>query len=106
MRTLNFIVEGQIIKPSPSCDFANLVPGTEGYLQAKFAFSSEWNGCTKVVEFRSKGIEREPQLLTNGETCAIPAKALKSKTFTIRVIGKNNDLKLTTNRLTVTQNGG
>ena len=39
MRTLKFIVEGQIIKQDPSCDFTNLVPGTEGYLRAEFSFS-------------------------------------------------------------------
>ena len=39
MRTLKFIVEGQIIKQDPNCDFSNLVPGTEGYLRAEFSFS-------------------------------------------------------------------
>lgn len=28
MRTLSFIVEGQIIKQNPECDFSNLIPGT------------------------------------------------------------------------------
>lgn len=28
MRTLSFIVDGQIIKQNPECDFGNLIPGT------------------------------------------------------------------------------
>lgn len=28
MRTLSFIVNGQIIKKNPECDFSNLIPGT------------------------------------------------------------------------------
>ena len=39
MRTLKFIVDGQILRQDPTCDFSNIVPGTEGYLIAEFAFS-------------------------------------------------------------------
>ena len=107
MRTLKFIVNGQIIEQDPNCDFANLVPGTDGYLQAEFAFSPEWDGCAKVAFFKSMlGVEYEPQALSNGRTCIIPADALKKKQFKVGVIGKNNKLKLKTNTVTVSQNGG
>ena len=39
MRTLKFVVDKQIIKQNPDCDFSGLVPGTDGYLQAEFSFS-------------------------------------------------------------------
>ena len=51
MRTLKFIVEGQIIRPDPSCDFSGLVPGSEGYLRAEFSFSKDWVNTIKVVSF-------------------------------------------------------
>lgn len=38
MRTLKFIVDEQIIRQDPNCDFSNLVPGSKGYLQAYFHF--------------------------------------------------------------------
>ena len=41
MRTLKFIVNGQIIKQDPKCDFSNLIPASEGYLVAEFSFSKE-----------------------------------------------------------------
>lgn len=28
MRTLSFIIDGQIIRKNPECDFNNLIPGT------------------------------------------------------------------------------
>ena len=107
MRTLNFIVDKQIIRQDPSCDFSGLIPGSEGYIQAKFSFSSEWINCTKVAAFYSLlGTEYEPQILKDGKTCIIPAEALKGRKFKIQVIGKDDELKLTTNKIVVNQNGG
>jgi hypothetical protein len=108
MRTLKFIVEDQIIKQDPSCNFDDLVPGTEGYLQAEFSFSAEWDEYVKVAAFYSMmGTEYEPQILKDGRTCIIPAEALKRKTFKVKVFGKAVGSKtMTTNRLEVIQNGG
>ena len=107
MRTLKFIVDNQIIKQDPACDFSNLVPGTEEYLQAEFSFSQEWKGCTKVAAFWSMlGKEYPAQVIKDGGTCMIPSEALKRRAFKIQVLGKNNQTKLTTNKLQINQNGG
>ena len=108
MRTLKFIVEGQTIKKDPACDFSGLVPGTDGYLQAEFSFSSEWDGCSKVAAFYSSmGAEFPAQVLYDGRTCTIPAEALKNRVFKVRVLGKkgNSKFKITTNKHEVKQNG-
>ena len=107
MRTLKFLVDKQIIKQDPSCDFDGLVPGTEGYLQSQFSFSPEWNGCAKVAAFWSvMGKEYPPQLLTDGATCIIPVEALKKQKFAVQVMGRRDDFKIITNKVTVSQNGG
>ena len=107
MRTLKFLVMGQIMKPDPSCDFDDLVPGTERYVRAEFLFSSDWDGYVKVAAFyNALGIEYKPELLTDGMTCIIPAEALKRRAFKIRIVGKKGDSRLTTNKVEVTQNGG
>lgn len=107
MRTLKFIVEGQVIKQDPKCDFTNLVPGTEGYLRAEFSFSSEWNKCAKVASFWSAtGDEYPPQALSDGRSCVIPAEAAKKYAFKIAVLGMGNGIKLTTNKVAVKQDGG
>jgi proteasome assembly chaperone (PAC2) family protein len=107
MRTLRFIVDGQLIKPDPNCDFSGLVPGTEGYLKAEFVFSPEWTGCAKVASFYSVlGEEFAPQVLVDGKSCIIPARALKNRIFKIKVLGKRNDYVIRTNKVEVNQNGG
>lgn len=110
MRTLRFIVDGQIISQDPDCDFDNLVPGSEGYLQAEFIFSPEWSGCAKVAAFWSvMGREYPPQVLKDGKSCMIPPEALKGRKFKVQVIGKRNNaaaLTITTDKVTVNQNGG
>lgn len=108
MRTLKFIVDGQILKHDPNCDFSGLVPGTSGYLQAEFTFSSEWNDCIRAVSFFSSlGAEYEPQPLKKGTTCMIPEEALKRRVFMIQVTGLGpEDKKLKTNKCVIYQNGG
>lgn len=107
MRTLKFIVDGQIIKQDPNCDFSGLVPGTEEYLRAEFDFSPEWRGCTKVAAFYSiMGKEYPAQVLEDGKTCTIPEEALRRRVFKVQVLGKSGDLKITTNKLAISQNGG
>ena len=107
MRTLKFVVEGQIIKQDPNCDFTNLVPGTEGYLRAEFSFSPEWKGCAKVASFWSAvGDEYPPQVLADGKSCLIPAEATQRYAFKVGVVGKSGMTRLTTNTVIVKQNGG
>lgn len=106
MRTLRFIVEGQIIKEDPSCDFSNLIPGTAGYLKAEFIFSKEWDDMVKVAAFWRNGHECPAQILKDGLSCIIPQEALTSRLFKIMILGKNKQTKLTTNKIEVVQNGG
>ena len=107
MRTLKFIVDGLILKPDPECNFSNLVPGTDGYLQVSFEFSQEWSDCDKVVGFWSAmGREYAPQKLSNENTCMVPSDALKRREFKMKVFGVRNGYKITTNKVTVSQNGG
>lgn len=107
MRILKFIVDDQIIKQDPNCDFDNLIPGSEGYLFAEFTFSPVWNGVVKVATFHSPmGREYPPQALEDGKTCMIPAEALKHRSFRVGVIGKKDNIKITTNKVAVRQNGG
>lgn len=107
MRTLKFHVEGQTVKFDPLCDFDGLVPGTESYVRAEFDFSRDWRPYTKFVSFRSAlGKEYETIRLRDGKSCMIPTEALKKRSFKIQVFGTQGELKMTTNKLTVNQNGG
>lgn len=106
MRELRFIVNGQIIKKDPECDFDNLVPGTTGYLCAVFDFSEEWNNTVRVAAFYGDKGECPPQILKDGCSCVIPEEALTGKRFKVGVLGKGKNIKITTNKTEVIQNGG
>lgn len=107
MKTLRFIVDNQLIKKDPNCDFSNLVPGSKGYMTAEFSFSKEWNGMSKVVGFYSPlGREYPPRVLADGKTCVIPFEALEKRIFKIQVVGRKGDTTLRTNKAIVYQNGG
>jgi len=106
MRTLRFIVKGQTISLDPQCDFKGLIPGTEGYLEAEFSFSKEWESCIKVVAFFSNlGREYEPQVLNRRNVCIIPQEALANRIFKVQVVGKKDNYTLRTNRIAVRQEG-
>lgn len=108
MRLLNFIVDGQILKQDPECDFSNMVPGSDKYIKAHFEFSQEWKSTNKVAAFFSRlGVEYPPQLIDSGLSCYIPVEALKTKYYKIQVYGKKPDgTTIITNELEICQNGG
>ena len=107
MRTLSFNVKNQIIERDPSCDFSGLVAGTKGYVDAKFTFSSDWDGCAIVVGFYSKDdVDLPPSVLSKDGTCHIPPEALARHEFKIRVFGKKNGCFITTRPISVKQYGG
>lgn len=103
MRTLRFIVYQQKIKKDKTCDFSDIVPGTEGYLEAEFAFSEEWDGCAKAAVFCSGGKEY-PAAIIDGK-CIVPSKALTKLSFDVMVVGEKNGYRICTNREEVRQNG-
>lgn len=107
MRTLEFIVDGQTIKANPTCDFSGLFFSKKSDICAKFSFSSEWNDKVKVAAFWSMlGNEYEPQVLSEENTCIIPADAFSRASFKIQVLGMKGSSRLDTNKLVILQTGG
>lgn len=107
VRTIRFIVDRQIIKKDPDCDFSGLVPGSEGCLRAEFSFSPDWNGFAKVATFRSANKDYDPQILSDGKSCLIPSAVLAREAFRVGIIGKNPSGQLKpTSTVMVHQNGG
>ena len=88
MRTLKFIVNGSILEKDLMSNFDDIVPNSENHLKAKFLFSKEWDGCTKLVGFTSPlGFDCGVVELKDGMiSCDIPAKALKKRSFKYRSV--------------------
>lgn len=100
-RLLKFNVTGQRITKAPDCDFTDIVAGTSGYLKAKFEFSHEWDGCTKVAQFW-RGDKECATLIENGE-CDIDPTILVGPTFRVSVIGQRTNFRITTNKTLIRQ---
>ena len=108
MRVLTFIVDGQVLKPDPDCDFSGLFPGREDRIEAEFIFSSEWDSMIKVAAFWSMlGKEYPPQVLDNTDACVIPQEAISKPVFKVQVIGKGRGKEpIRTNAVSIYQRGG
>lgn len=101
MRTLDFIVNAQLLSKSPECDFEDIVSGTSGYLTAHFTFSSEWDDCVKCASFWRGG--KEYAVLLSNDICSIPSEVLTGATFKVCVVGQRKNYRITTNRVVVRQ---
>ena len=102
-RILEFDVVRQRITKLRSCDFTNIVAGSNGYLRAKFYFSqSEWNDCRKAASFWLDS-EEHAVLLDETDTCLIPAEVLAGNMFKVSVTGVRPGYKITTNKTKVKQ---
>lgn len=101
MRVLQFLIQKQNIRKDPGCDFSGLVSGSEGYLQARFLCSEEWNGCAVAAVFSSvDGAEAVP--VVDG-MCSVPDKILKKKRWWVYTVGSKSNYRITTNKVEVTQ---
>ena len=103
MRTLKFIVSGQRIEKDPNCDFSGIVAGTAGYLSCQFDFDKEWSGTVQVAEFRRYETSDPIPVKIVGGCCEAPEKVLTGRNWYLRIVGKNKNLKITTNNIRVDQ---
>lgn len=103
MRELRFKVNGQKIEKDAACSFSGIAPGTRGYLCAVFSFGSDWSGMAKVAVFRRLGTEIPVRIL--GDRCMVPEEAAEGRTFRIRIVGRKSGVRITTNSITIIQEG-
>ena len=99
MKTIRFIVENDKIRWDPNYYQLSLVEGSN--VNARFIFSKEWDGYTKVVGFRRGNMELEPKALSYGFSCDIPKEALMGTFFRLYVLGKKDGHVRSTNSILV-----
>ena len=60
MRTLKYKVQGQKIIRDNTCDFSNIVRGTNNYINLIFEWDEDWKNKAKVISLRNaEGIEKK-----------------------------------------------
>lgn len=102
MRTIEFIVNAQVIEKDPNCDFSDIIPGSRNYLSAHFTFSEEWEGCRVAASFW-RGDKEYPVRLDSNGSCIIPSDALTGSTFKVSLTGLRGAYLITTNKAIIRQ---
>ena len=97
MRTITFNVNQQKIKNIDSIAF--VYGGTHNYLNLKFNFSDEWDGCFKAVSFVTDN--KEIPFLLKDDSCAVPQEAFGSDTLTFYLVGKKHDYRIESRKFTI-----
>lgn len=104
MRILDFEVERQRVKKSPSCDFSGLVAGSVGYLYTKFHLrGSDWENCSTIVARFWVNDKEYANILDKNNSCEIPPEVAKEKKFAVSVLGVNTAYRIETNKIHVRQ---
>lgn len=99
MRTLLFNASGQNLAKSPDCDFAGIVSGSKGYLQAAFSFSADWRGCAKAAVFWNYSDQKYYTPIIQGK-CMVPDE-VTDRSFYLSIVGQKEGYRLTTNKAEV-----
>lgn len=103
MRELKFSIDGQ--KLSKDGDMSHIIRGSKGYLNCSFIFKSDdWSGYKIVAVFELQNEEFPVPISSRGE-CLVPDEVTDFSCFKIRLVGKKNDLMITTNRILISQEG-
>lgn len=101
MRILRYKVQGQNIIRDNTCDFSNIVRGTDNYIKLVFDWSEDWIYKAKVISLRnSGGIETN---LAVKESVVLPEVVTNGSMFSFALYGKDNIEKVQTVREYVEQ---
>lgn len=101
MRILRYKVEGQNIIRDNTCDFSNIVRGTNNYIKLVFEWDEDWRYKAKVISLRNaEGIETN---LAFKENVVLPEVVTNGSMFSFVLYGKDNIEKVQTVREYVEQ---
>ena len=101
MRILRYKVQGQNIIRDSTCDFSNIVRGTNNYIKLVFEWDEDWRYKAKVISLRNaEGVETN---LAFKENVALPEVVTDGSMFSFVLYGKDNIEKVQTIREYVEQ---
>lgn len=101
MRTLKYKVQGQKIIRDNTCDFSNIVRGTNNYINLIFEWDEDWKNKAKVISLRNaEGVEKN---LVINKSIALPEVVTNGSMFSFVLYGKDAVEKIQTNREYVEQ---
>lgn len=101
MRTLKFTAAGQGLYKTTN---ERIAPGSKGYLSCEFALDSEWDGMQVIAAFYDESGE-EHAVELEGCACQVPDEVTDGRAFRVALVGVDGDVRMTTNKVLVMQEG-
>lgn len=96
MRTLKYKVKKQNVIRDNTCDFSNIVRGTNNYIKLVFEWDEDWKNKAKAISLRNaEGIETN---LAFKENVVLPEVVTNGSMFSFVLYGKDTVEKIQTNR--------
>ena len=100
---LTIIVDGQ---NATLKKHGKVVRGTKGYLKCGILFSDEWDGVNKVLVCSNTfDFSSETAVPIVGNSCMIPDSVTDRNRIFMKIIGKSETVKITTNICVLEQEG-
>lgn len=101
MRILKYKVQGQNIIRDSTCDFSNIVRGTNNYINLVFEWDEDWKNKAKVISLRNADGEEVNVVLQS--KIVLQEKITKGSMFSFVLYGKDDFEKVQTIREYVEQ---
>lgn len=104
MRTLQFSVSGQTL--TKNGDFSKIVRGSKSYLKCYFVFEGDdWKNHKVAAVFENSNGDEYPVAVNYDGTCEVPNEITDSKYFKLKLVGSKNEIRITTNKILISQEG-
>lgn len=102
MRDIILNLSEQTLNKIDSCDYSNIVRGSNDYLRIVLKTDIQWNNMAKVVTVRTLGgIEYNTIYEPTG--VLLPEEVTKNSYFEVMVTGKNGNQIVKTNSVIINQ---
>ncbi len=106
MKYIKLLVDGNVLKYDPECNFDGLHRGMTEPVKLSLTFSDEWKNRPKVVAFSSLAGKEYPPLVLKNKNCIIPADVLTNPAFKVQILGKDETSTIRTTKCTIYLEGG
>lgn len=98
----SFNLSEQTLSKIGSCDYSNIVRGSDNYLRIVLNTDIQWNNMAKVITVRTLG-EIEYNAIYEPAGVLLPEEVTKNSYFEVIVTGKNGSQLVKTNSVIINQ---
>ena len=102
MRDIILNLSEQTLSKIGSCDYSNIVRGSNNYIRIVLKTDIQWNNMAKVITVRTLG-EIEYNAIYEPTGVLLPEEVTKNSYFEVMVTGKNGSQLVKTNSVIINQ---